>query len=565
VGVGYTRQSEANIVDEAVINADDFNAEFDQIESAFNATTGHTHDGTEGEGPKIDTAGLADGAVTTVKIEDDAVTGAKIDSTTTVTAASFVGPLTDTATALETARTIAGQSFDGTANITIAPTDLTGVTATASELNILDGATVTTTELNYLDGVTSNVQTQINNIDAGSVVNDGDQYSVAVYANAGPDNELTDGGDYFYVYLNRLLTGSRLGQNSVYMVEWPTVSDPLSKGYGSYSVVIGHDAGFELDAGADYNTFIGHDAGKNTADDGSAASASYNTFIGASAGLNHTGGKYNTFLGADAGENASDGDENTFIGISAGQYAGPASDCVFIGSSAGAGSSSSNVVGDKNVAIGYAALADGGTGGDNTVVGYAASTNGVGEQNTILGSSTAVSLSTGDNNTCVGYLAGYTASPLSLSTESNRVIVGNNAVTNAYIAVSWSVTSDERDKTDLENLSYGVDFLKLVEPKVFRFDRRSWYYEYDEEDPLKVIATPDPDGTLKSDNVYVGFSAQQVQEAVEQTGFPDQVLIDTSDPENYKMKETAFIAPLVQAVKELTARVEQLEAQLNSQ
>jgi len=93
----------------------------------------------------------------------------------------------DTATVLDTARTIAGQSFDGSANISIAPTDLTGVTATAAEINLLDGvtattaelnildgvladyaeinilngATLTTTELNYVDGVTSAIQTQI--------------------------------------------------------------------------------------------------------------------------------------------------------------------------------------------------------------------------------------------------------------------------------------------------------------------------------------------------------------------------------------------------------------------
>jgi hypothetical protein len=38
---------------------------------------------------------------------------------------------------------------------------LDGVTSTASELNILDGATLTTTELNYVDGVTSAIQTQL--------------------------------------------------------------------------------------------------------------------------------------------------------------------------------------------------------------------------------------------------------------------------------------------------------------------------------------------------------------------------------------------------------------------
>jgi hypothetical protein len=36
------------------------------------------------------------------------------------------------------------------------------LTATATELNILDGATLSTTELNYVDGVTSAIQTQLN-------------------------------------------------------------------------------------------------------------------------------------------------------------------------------------------------------------------------------------------------------------------------------------------------------------------------------------------------------------------------------------------------------------------
>jgi hypothetical protein len=89
-----------------------------------------------------------------------------------ISANNFVGNVTgnvtgdvvgnaSTATALETARTIAGQSFNGTANISIAPTDLTDVTATAAEINVLDGITATVTELNYTDGVTSAIQTQL--------------------------------------------------------------------------------------------------------------------------------------------------------------------------------------------------------------------------------------------------------------------------------------------------------------------------------------------------------------------------------------------------------------------
>jgi microcystin-dependent protein len=38
------------------------------------------------------------------------------------------------------------------------------MTATSTELNVLDGITASTTELNYVDGVTSNIQTQFNNL-----------------------------------------------------------------------------------------------------------------------------------------------------------------------------------------------------------------------------------------------------------------------------------------------------------------------------------------------------------------------------------------------------------------
>lgn len=40
--------------------------------------------------------------------------------------------------------------------------NISDLTATANELNVLDGITATTTELNYTDGVTSNIQTQLN-------------------------------------------------------------------------------------------------------------------------------------------------------------------------------------------------------------------------------------------------------------------------------------------------------------------------------------------------------------------------------------------------------------------
>lgn len=51
---GYTRQSIADIINGADITAPPLNREFDEISDAFDAASGHSHDGTLGNAPKID-------------------------------------------------------------------------------------------------------------------------------------------------------------------------------------------------------------------------------------------------------------------------------------------------------------------------------------------------------------------------------------------------------------------------------------------------------------------------------------------------------------------------------
>ena len=59
MGTGYTRNDTANnIADGNVINASDFDGEFDAIVSAF-STTGHSHDGTAAEGGPVTLLGPA--------------------------------------------------------------------------------------------------------------------------------------------------------------------------------------------------------------------------------------------------------------------------------------------------------------------------------------------------------------------------------------------------------------------------------------------------------------------------------------------------------------------------
>lgn len=84
MGTGYTRNDTGNnIADGNVINASDFDGEFDAIQSAFNGSSGHSHDGTTGEGPQIGTAGIVDANITTAKLADDAVTPAKLQDSGT--------------------------------------------------------------------------------------------------------------------------------------------------------------------------------------------------------------------------------------------------------------------------------------------------------------------------------------------------------------------------------------------------------------------------------------------------------------------------------------------------
>jgi len=114
----------------------------------------------------ISTAGKVSNSATTATDANTANAIVARDASGNFTAGTITGALSgnaSTATTLATARNIAGQSFNGSANISIAPTDLTGVTSSAAELNILDGATLSTTELNYVDGVTSAIQTQLDN------------------------------------------------------------------------------------------------------------------------------------------------------------------------------------------------------------------------------------------------------------------------------------------------------------------------------------------------------------------------------------------------------------------
>lgn len=182
-----------------------------------------------------------------------------------------------------------------------------------------------------------------------------------------------------------------------------------------------------------------------------------------------------------------------------------------------------------------------------------------GSENTALGAGAGSDVTTGNNNICIGRNAGKnTLSPFGVITADNRIVMGNVDITNAYIQVSWTVTSDERDKTDINPISDGLNFVSQLNPVEFKWDKRQKYYQYDEDG--NVTSKPSPDGTHKEDQPFFGFLAQEVQEVVNSTGFTDSVIVDHEEDDLWKIKETALIPVLVSAIKELKQRIEVLEA-----
>lgn len=217
----------------------------------------------------------------------------------------------------------------------------------------------------------------------------------------------------------------------------------------------------------------------------------------------------------------------------------------------------SNTTGTFNTANGYTSLSANTTGTFNTSVGYEAMRNNtIGERNTAIGFQSLLNNSegiynsaigyysllnntTGDNNIGLGYDSGRATSPFNITTEDNRIVIGNNSHTNAYIKVAWTVTSDARDKTEFMPLSHGLDFVNLLQPTEYQF---------------KVGSR---EGVADGIRRY-GFLAQDVLEIEG----PNSVIVDQENPDSLKLRESHLIPILVNAIKELSDKVDQLDAEV---
>ena len=252
----------------------------------------------------------------------------------------------------------------------------------------------------------------------------------------------------------------------------------------------------------------------------------------------------NVAIGAYSNYFNSNGVENVAIGTSA-LYGAQAGIAPFSNTAIGSNAMFNITSGDSNVAVGQNALYQARNGEGNVAIGYASlsTTSNGSNYNSALGYGAGQTVSGGSNNTCLGSNAGTATAPFNITTQSNRVVVGDSNVTNAYIQVAWSVISDERDKANIEDGNYGLDFISKLRTVKFKRDNRNRY-----ENGVS-------DGSKKDQKYTFGFLAQNVIEAEKSCGATDETLLiaDNEDANNLKVVETSVIPALVKALQELKA------------
>jgi len=175
-----------------------------------------------------------------------------------------------------------------------------------------------------------------------------------------------------------------------------------------------------------------------------------------------------------------------------------------------------------------------------------------------LGFEAGKGLTTGTANTCIGVLAGqshstgnycttigYGAQPSS-NTTSGQFTLGDANVSNLRCNdTSISSLSDSRDKTDVINSPYGLDFINTVRPVQFKWETR--------------------DGNAKDGSTRIGFLAQELLAATDGNNDVLDLVLD-DNPDKLEAKYGNLLPIAIQAIQELStqldaalARIETLE------
>lgn len=158
-------------------------------------------------------------------------------------------------------------------------------------------------------------------------------------------------------------------------------------------------------------------------------------------------------------------------------------------------------------------------------------------------------LTTGNNNVFVGTNSGGDGTSSnqtsigfeSVCTAENQVTLGNSSVTALRCAdTTIASLSDQRDKTNIVDSTYGLDFLNTIRPVQYTWNRR----HIDVGDSTSVL----------NGKTRIGFLAQELQSAMPNNENEILDLVYDVNPDRLEAKYGNLIPVLVKAVQELSAQ-----------
>jgi hypothetical protein len=263
-----------------------------------------------------------------------------------------------------------------------------------------------------------------------------------------------------------------------------------------------------------------------------------NTAIGSGSLFLNQIGAANTALGFTSMERNSSGSRNTALGFRALALNEFGDDNIAIGFNAFI----RNVQADRNVVIGNYALSNStaNTSEDNVVIGHNAGLNATFSfSNVIVGSGAATNLTSGSGNIVIGRLA-----QPSSATANNEITLGHAGINLLRCAVTTiTALSDERDKKDITELDYGLDFIGKLRPVKFTWNTR--------------------DGLL-TDKSDIGFIAQDLAAVEDELDDHDRLRLTLRNNEDRLEATPGRLLPIaIKAIQELSQQNEELKARLD--
>jgi hypothetical protein len=199
---------------------------------------------------------------------------------------------------------------------------------------------------------------------------------------------------------------------------------------------------------------------------------------------------------------------------------------------------------DKNTAVGLSAMYQITSGTSNVVIGYNAGGDiATGNNLTIIGASAGSGITNGNNLIVIGANA-------TNSGNSNEITLGNSSHEILRVGTTTLTSlSDGRDKTNIEETQYGLDFLMRLRPVDYTWRRR--------------ILEPGDANNPKNGKRRSGFIAQELLEASGEDGNQVLDLVYQANPERLEARYGNLIPSMVKSIQQLENKVRMLEDKLS--